>query len=192
MCLQLIIPTVTGGQPVDRDDTWHVTNPFLAERTTNREVSLGSGLLMELKLDTELRQNRETQLRFKVVDGTSRPIELEPFMGMGGHLILRRSDGTVFTHLHPSGTFSMAAQQLFEMRAEGKAPLRVASSKGDPLCRLPGILSESRQTDHPGQIVFRYSFSRAGSYRLWVQAKVSSKILTGVFDLNVLPAVSDR
>ena len=29
---------------------------------------------------------------------------------MGGHAVILRSDGTVYIHLHPVGTYSMAAE----------------------------------------------------------------------------------
>jgi len=32
---------------------------------------------------------------------------------MAGHAVVRRQDGAIFAHLHPAGTFSMAAQEFF-------------------------------------------------------------------------------
>ena len=188
----IMLPDAAGGDPFDRDDSWHISQPFSTGITTSQRVALGSGLWMELTTDPWLRQNRETLLRFAVVDVMSRPVGLDYFMGMGGHLILRRSDGKVFTHLHPSGTFSMAAQQLFEMRAEGKAPLRVASSRGDPICKLSEFEPGTLKANPHGEISFPYSFSQAGPYRLWVQIKVSGETFTGVFDLEVAPGSMAR
>jgi hypothetical protein len=74
---------------------------------------------------------------------------------------------------------------IFEMRAEGKAPLRIGSSKGDPICRLSEVELGIRQATPNGEVSFPYSFSRAGGDRFWVQIKVSGEILTGVFDLEV-------
>ena len=65
-------------------------------------------------------ENRELSLRFALSDADERPAILQPYMGMLGHAVVRRSDGTVFTHLHPMGTISMAAQALLVQR-EGNA-----------------------------------------------------------------------
>jgi hypothetical protein len=113
---------------------------------------------------------------------------------MAGHLVLRHIDGSVFTHLHPGGSFSMAAQQLFQMRAEGKAPLKAAPATNDPLCRLPtsaelaAAWRDTKPESGDPLISFPYAFPKAGWYRLWLQLKVKGQILTAVFDSDVLPA----
>ena len=76
----------------------------------------------------------------------------------------------------------MAAQQLFEMRVEGKAPMKVASPEREPICQLPGLAPGPATYDALG---FPYAFPQAGNYRLWVQVKVSGQVLTGVFDVQV-------
>jgi hypothetical protein len=117
---------------------------------------------------------------------------LQPYLGMTGHLVLRKEDGTVFTHLHPGGSYSMAAQQLFEMRADGRAPLKAAHATNDPICRLPTteeLASGWRaggQTEPGGVISFPYAFPKAGRYRLWLQFKVDGEVRTAVFDTEVL------
>jgi hypothetical protein len=39
---------------------------------------------------------------------------------------------------------------------------------------------------HGGQVTFPYAFPKAGHYRVWLQVKREGKILTGVFDANVI------
>jgi hypothetical protein len=146
---------------------------------------------MDMAIDGSLVENRDARLRFAVRDVILRPVKLEHYMGMGGHLILRREDGSVFTHLHPSGSYSMTAQQLFELRADGRAPLKVASAKGEPICKLPALELTATNALHE-DISFPYAFPKAGAYRLWVQVKVHGQVLTGVFDVNVLPPPSSR
>jgi hypothetical protein len=138
---------------------------------------------MELSMDAPLVENRDTTLHVVMRDALRRPARLEHFMGMGGHLILRREDGAVFTHLHPSGSFSMAAQQLFELRVEGKAPTKIGRAEGEPICKLPAL--DPKANVAHDSLSFPYAFPKAGAYRLWVQVKVSGKVLTGVFDVNV-------
>jgi hypothetical protein len=178
----------TATRSIDPDDGWRVSDPFSGGANINKQrVSLSQNLRMDMNIDGPLVENREMRLRFTVRDVILRPVPVEHFMGMGGHLILRREDGSVFTHLHPSGSFSMAAQQLFELRVEGKAPMKVGSSKGDPICKLPPLDPAAAATRHE-EISFPYAFPKAGAYRLWTQVKVRGEVLTGVFDVQVAPS----
>jgi hypothetical protein len=175
----------------DADDAWRVASPFTSAASTNRQrVALTSNLWIEMDLDGPLMENRDVRLRFAVRDVVLRPVPLEHYMGMGGHLILRRDDGAVFAHLHPSGSYSMTARQLFELRAEGKAPLRAAAATNDPICKLPKFNPDASLIHE--DVSFPYAFPKAGAYRLWVQVKVRGEILTGVFDVNVLPRDAAR
>jgi len=49
-------------------------------------------------------------LLFSLCDKTGQPVKPDLYMGMRGHAIIIRSDGNVFAHIHPVGTYSMAAQ----------------------------------------------------------------------------------
>src|SRR2546429_8685775 len=64
-------------------------------------------------------KNLNASLRFKLLTPDGQPAQIEPYMGMLGHAVVRRKDGAVFAHIHPVGTFSMAAQQFF---VNGKPP----------------------------------------------------------------------
>jgi hypothetical protein len=179
------IATTAGARALDPDDGWRISTPFTGGTSTNKQrVALAPNLYLDMTLEGPLIENRDTRLLFAVRDAILRPVKVEHFMGMAGHLIVRRDDGAVFTHLHPSGSFSMAAQQLFELRAEGKAPLAVGSSKGDPICKLPPLETMAEAMTH-GDIAFPYAFPKPGAYRLWVQVKVRGEVLTGLFDVKV-------
>lgn len=195
-------PNPYGGTPIgigglDQDDSWWLAAPLNAPASAvspQRTRPLFGNYSMLWLLDENPVEQREMNLRFAVRDESGQSVPLEPFMGMLGHLILRRDDGSVFTHLHPSGSFSMAAQQLFELRAEGKAPLRVASATNDPLCQLPTV-EESQPAwlrlnprSPDDAISFPYAFPKPGNYRLWVQVKIDQEVQTGVFDTSALPS----
>ena len=177
----------------DPDDAWTLADKFETRPAgvSRTRSELSRDYTMEWLQDEGLVENRDAKMRFVIRDAEGRAVSPEPYMGMLGHLILRNADGSVFTHLHPGGSFSMAARQLFEMRAEGKAPLRVANSASDPVCTLPP-LSEAQvewlranplDADHA--VSFPFAFPKAGLYRMWVQVKVDGRVLTGVFDAGV-------
>jgi hypothetical protein len=164
------------GQPfaLDADDSWHIgVSGASATATGPRESRLMGGMKMIFQNADELVENRETSLRFIVSTPDGQPAPLQPYMGMAGHCVVRRSDGEVFTHLHPVGTISMAAQELFTRRERGSAtngiPTQVAQAPGN-------------------EVAFPYAFPRPGNYRMWVQVRTSGRVLTGVFDVNVKPA----
>ncbi len=157
---------------LDMDDSWHIGNsptPALLAQ----ESRLMSGLKMTFHNAGKLIENRDTSLRFSVEDADGRPVSLQPYMGMSGHAIVRRSGGEVFTHLHPVGTISMAAQQIFTRRAEGGISGPV---EGNPNTAL---------REGKNEVAFPYAFPRAGEYRMWVQIRVNTRVLTGVFDVSV-------
>src|ERR1051326_9278824 len=135
--------------------------------------------------------NRPINLRFSIRSGEQKPVEFEPYLGMRGHLALRRQDGSVFTHLHPGGSASMAAMQLSVLRAEGKLPLKAAFGENDPLCQLPAMNPGEEPwlrgvSDGEAKVVsFPYAFPKPGRYRLWVQVKLDGIVRTGIWEVAV-------
>ena len=163
----------SAGEPfaLDADDSWHID--MSGAGVPGAPVSrLMSGLQMKFQNDAALMENRDTSLRFAVFDAEGRPVVLQPYMGMTGHAVVRRSDGAVFTHLHPVGTISMAAQALFT-RDETNVILNLSETRGQTAANV---------------VSFPYAFPRAGDYRLWVQVRIDGRVLTGVFDEVVKPA----
>ena len=156
----------------DADDSWSVSTPH----TTGDPLRFpfADGFSMTWERDGQaLRVGRDLSLRFVVTRPDGAPAALEAYMGMVGHAAVRRADGAVFVHLHPSGTISMAAQQVFLARATERAA-------APHLHHAP--------TPATSSVSFPYAFSRPGDYRLWVQVKTAGRVLTGVFDARVLAA----
>jgi len=133
----------------------------------------------------ELIENREASLRFAVFSPDGQPAVLQPYMGMMGHAVVRRSGGEVFTHLHPVGTISMAAQELFLRRERDGAGTAREPSQTNTLASLMPGRSEQSGAVAGNEVSFPYAFPRAGEYRLWVQVRTSGGVLTGVFDVRV-------
>jgi hypothetical protein len=103
---------------------------------------------------------------------------LEPYLGMTAHAVIARGDGSVFVHLHPAGTISVAAQQVFALRDRGDT-----TSNGR--LRLSSEMAMQHMVVIPAEFSFPYVFPRPGPYRLWVEVRRSGRVLTGVFDVIV-------
>jgi hypothetical protein len=175
----------------DADDAWRVSFG-LDESKASAECLFSNGGLMTWLPPERIVANEPIELRFTVRAADGRPAALEPYLGMPGHLALRRDDGSVFTHLHPGGSASMAAMQLSMLRAEGKLPLKAAFGAEDPICELP-VASPADQNWLRGKaeaerVSFPYAFPKPGRYRLWVQVKFQGEVLTGVYDVEVQSA----
>jgi hypothetical protein len=88
---------------------------------------------------------------------------------MAAHAIVSSHDGSVFAHLHPSGSVSMAALQ--------KLAAGVADPSVDPHAGHLMPLSSA--------VTIPYAFPKAGDYRVWVQVKRDGRVQTAAFDLTV-------
>lgn len=180
----------------DLDDSWKIGPEFSTRPISPAETSfqLNDRFHMTWLAPKEIVVNRPMELRFLVTDRDGKSAPLQPYLGMKGHLALRRDDGSVFTHLHPGGSASMAAMQLSVLRVEGKLPLKAGFGLEDPICELPGLSAADQAWiggfEKPGEVTFPYAFPRPGRYRLWVQVKIESEILTGIFDVEAQPSAT--
>lgn len=149
---------------LDFDDSWHMG---ASGATKGRSAALMGGGRMEFLTDGPLVADRDTELRFAAFGADGAALPLEPYMGMFGHAALRRSDGAVFTHLHPAGSISMAAAEMLARRDGTASPMPLASA----------AIAHG--------VEFPYAFPRPGAYRMWVQVRSRGRVLTGVFDVEV-------
>jgi hypothetical protein len=169
---EVTVPEASGGTGVsgllpDPDDTAGECAPLPGPTSSGAaEADLGDGFRME-RVGGPLRAGAEADLAFAVHGPPGHDPVLEPYMGMQGHALVRRDDGTVFIHLHPFGTVSMAAQEVFARRLSPAAAPHQHAAAAVPV------------------VTFPYEFPRPGRYRAWVQVRVEGRIRTGVFDLVV-------
>ncbi len=171
----------------DIDDSWmieasdQIASPPLIE-------------IHRLQDKTTVSVNEEIALQFSVRTIAGAPVNLEPYMGMKSHLVIQKRDGTVFSHLHPSGNVSMASLQAFETRITSGRPQKVARGQIDPFCELPSVEQSTQRwwqlenRSPEADLSFPYAFPRPGDYRLWVQVKHSGTIVTRSFDITITPA----
>lgn len=112
-------------------------------------------------------------LRFRVRDQNNNPAtDLQPYMGMAGHLIVVKHDMSVFAHVHPVGSVPMAAVMLLE--------------KGETVAgKEMGDMSNTHHTALSDEVTFPYGFPQRGDYRLFMQIKRNGRVQTGVFDVHV-------
>lgn len=128
------------------------------------------------------RVGRDAGLRFTLRGPDGKPAPIEPYMGMLSHAAIVRDDGQVFIHLHPDGTVSMAARQVFDRR-EKPAPAGMPEMPG-----MPGMAHSAEPPAGTGTLAFPWTFPQPGRYHLWVQVKSGGQVRTGVFAVEVTAA----
>jgi hypothetical protein len=151
----------TSGDP---DDSWTIG----AGQTTASQT-LADGSTMTWERPPSIRADTLQSLRFTLHGPDGAPAALEPYMGMIGHAAVLRDDGSVFVHVHPVGTVSMAAQEAFARR--------VGSGTA---------MDHHAHAAAASAVSFPYSFPRAGRYHVWVQVKRAGRVLTGAFAVDVV------
>ena len=142
---------------------------------------------------------------FRLLDPAGKPApDMALYMGMVGHAAFVKDDGTVFAHVHPSGTVSMAAlmmaaaqNQASDARKDAMAAMpemegmdsdEVLVDSDKPAAKkagdAPDTAAHARPTTSaiPNVVGFPYGFPTAGAYRIFVQMKHGQTVETGAFD----------
>lgn len=220
-------------KPSDVDDSWLVTIPMGESRPGQKagtaavphldndmivcgkpgasvKLADGTTMLWMDKASPVLEAGRLYNLKFAVADANGKAAPLELYLGMPGHAAILRSDGSVYIHLHPIGTYSMAAENSLTSRIADTARVvhypsaarfsdsidtYIAHLKTLPYAEknkllaasMPGmkVPNMSHQMKTNNMVEFPYAFPRAGQYRIWVQVQRNGQVLTGVFDTEV-------
>lgn len=167
--------------------------------------------IWEGKPNRPLEAGKPYSLNFEVFNPDGTPTFPEPYLGMMGHVAVFRSDGSVYIHLHPTGTFAMAAEQTMKNRLSDTTKLvgRPSSvvfkdSIDRYLAKLKAMSTIEREEtlmtemgmykqdggsmngmEHGNRISFPYSFPKKGRYRIFLQVKRNGQVLTGAFDAQV-------
>jgi hypothetical protein len=114
-----------------------------------------------------IQAKKATIFKFKLVGKDGQPVpDAEFYMGMLGHAAFVKNDGTVFAHVHPSGSVPMAALTLANPSSEDHS-------------------MHHTETKLPAEVDFPYGFPTPGDYRIIVQMKHGGVIETGIFDAVV-------
>jgi hypothetical protein len=145
----------------DADDSWIAESQELAH--VSRPAM--DGHIIWTRDDRPLIAGEERLLSFSMQDSSGGQLTVEPYMGMAAHAAITNPDGSVFVHLHPSGSISMAALERFSGTAA----------------------AHMNHADHPlaGAVAIPYAFPKPGVYRMWVQMKRGGRVTTASFDADV-------
>jgi hypothetical protein len=168
-CRAPTVPLENAAQPfaLDADDAWLIGPAPVFSDTRAQVSALPEGSKMVFENAGELMVNRDTALRFTVFTAEGGKVAFQPYMGMLGHSVVRRADGSVFAHLHPAGTVSMAAEELLAQRDR---PEGVAAA-------MPPVTGDT--------VTFPYAFPQGGDYRVWTQVRIGGQVVTGDFAVRV-------
>ena len=202
----------------DPDDTFVITNSIndlknpLTGRVsvvcgkpgTEMKLADGSTATWQHTANTAFETGKIYPLTFVIRDPSGKPAKLQPYMGMAGHAVILKYDGSVYVHLHPVGTYSMASQQIIQnrMKVNGKIPsLPAPSAFSDSIDRLITSIKAMTEDERnaylnagmkgmampgmDGMVTFPYAFPGPGNYRIWIQTKRDGKILNSAFDATV-------
>lgn len=115
----------------------------------------------------KIQARKPYEFRFRLVDPKGADVkDTELYMGMLGHAAFVKDDGTVFAHVHPSGSVPAAAMGL-------------------AMPDNPHAMHMMPSASLPAQVSFPYGLPKPGIYRVFVQMKRGGEIVTGLFNANV-------
>ncbi|MGB6459819.1 MAG: hypothetical protein WBG02_07635, partial [Candidatus Acidiferrum sp.] len=173
------LPQIAGKPLTGDDSTWSGT--ALDGRVDDSNVAqLADGYRIVWDKGNEpLTANAAVVFKFRLEDKDGQPAkDMEPYMGMAGHAEFVSSDMSVFAHIHPAGSVSMAALQLASEDATvGAGEMQGGMSNGMTMAMAPSTIEP--------EVSFPYGFPKAGEYRIFVQVKRAGQIETGVFEAHV-------
>jgi hypothetical protein len=174
------------GRPLQGDDAEGTAGPLKWNgdgTQTSNSYKLPDGYAMVWTKPATLAAKAPEEFTFTLLDPNRQPPkDMALYMGMTGHAAFVKTDGSVFAHIHPAGSASMAAM----MMAQAQNQSRTSSASTRPATDMPGM--DMSQSALPNVVSFPYGFPSAGSYRIFIQMKHGDTVETAVFDANVVQA----
>ncbi len=167
------------------DSDWSgplLTPSTAAANSTISQTSDGTKIIWQHP-SGPLKSGVATQFKFVVQDKNGNPVtDMEPYMGMAGHAEFVRSDMSVFAHVHPAGSVSMAALHLAQQGLPGATPEMQLQGSG-----MQGMSMDAsaKSGPLPPEVSFPYGFPKPGDYRIFVQVKRAGQVQTAAFDVHV-------
>jgi hypothetical protein len=176
---QVDLQQIHGKALAGDDSTWSGT-PLAADSKDSTIAPLPDGGSLVWERPTgPIAANTALDLKFKVLDKDGGPAkDVEPYMGMAGHAEVMNSDMSVFAHIHPAGSVSMAALELANTGGAAATAATSAPAAMTMTMSMPSVPLEP-------EVRFPYGFPKPGEYRIFVQIKRAGQVETGVFDAHV-------
>jgi hypothetical protein len=156
------------GAPLHGDDAGAAV-PAVSDPDYNRNVTMSSDgyQLVWDRPAAPVRAKQSYQFKFHLQDAKGQPATgMELYMGMLGHAAFVAADGSVFAHVHPSGSMPMPALGLAQPED-------------------PHAMHRMMQSGIPAEVTFPYGFPKPGPYRVFVQMKRAGQVVTGAFSVRV-------
>ena len=164
------MPNVAGSA-ISGDDSEGLAAPLANAGDTTTSTLVDGTQVVWKRAGAPLKANVPMILKFEVKDKSGALADdLEPYMGMAAHAEIIRDDLSVFTHIHPSGTASMASMMMASANMPGTASMadmKMPTEKVAPELSMP------------------YGFPKPGLYRIFLQFKRAGRIETASFDTHV-------
>lgn len=167
----IAVPAITG-RPLDGDDAAAVGTPWQQSAPQSTEFVLPDRYRMRwINVPASLRAKQGISFQFELLDPDGHaPSDMGLYMGMLGHAAFVKTDGSVFAHIHPNGSISMAAYMK-------------ANDMPDAGMSMPGMDMPGMQLQQiPNGVSFPYGLPSPGRYRIFVQMKHGEAVETGIFD----------
>ena len=166
---------ISGAGPAGDDSAW--TGKGLKQPvsdTTVVQLADGGRMVWERSAGP-LKTNVGASFKFRVEDKNGAPLhDLQPYMGMAAHAEIVCSDLSVFAHIHPAGSVSMAALDLAQ-----------AGLMSHPGMDSSMAMQMASDRPLPPEFSFPYGFPHPGDYRIFVQIKRAGQVETAAFDAHV-------
>ena len=179
------LPQVSG-RPLAGDDAEGIDTPVDAVAAPvmssgqEREFKLADGYTMVWKAPARLASKTAEDFQFELHDASGKaPADMALYMGMLGHAAFVKTDGSVFAHIHPTGSVAMAAFMMANPASES------ATTPGGAHMNMPGM--DMSNGSLPNTVSFPYGFPSPGTYRIIVQMEHGQTVETGIFDATVQP-----
>lgn len=170
---ELEVPSAVAGQPLHGDDAAGSASPLSRADPTRTVSPLGGASQLVWLREAKYQARTPYWFRFRLEDQPGHPAEdVELYMGMLGHAAFVKGDGSVFAHVHPSGSVPMATLSLTAEKGR-------AGEHG---------MHHHSAAALPAEVSFPFGFPQAGDYRVFVQMKRAGSVVTGTFDIHVDPA----
>jgi hypothetical protein len=172
----------------DPDDSW-IYAAFGVPATKGARSQLAPDLSLQWETPGEIVAGKDVVLEFTLRGPRNQVLPVQPYLGMAGHAVVIRDDASVFVHLHPMGSMSMATMQAFDLRNRGDTTLEgalnvphVMDMNTKSRARSPRPVAEP---DLPGRFSFPFAFPKPGRYRMWVQVRKDGRVQTADYEVTV-------